>query len=222
MDKIIQLAVKELGEKEVPGKKNNKRIVDYAKESGFEWVNDDETPWCSIFVNWVLKKAGIKGTGKANARSWLLFGINSDQNPEPGDIVVFWRGSIDSWKGHVGFFFGFSKDGSRVYCLGGNQGNQVSISGYSVEQVLGFRSIGANKKLSIPDPVLQKGDKGDQVKALQAALKSKGFHLGTIDGDFGPKTEKAVKALQSMKIGLSVDGVYGEKTRGFLFELMNE
>jgi hypothetical protein len=30
--------------------------------------------------------------------------------PEPGDIVVFWRESPQSWKGHVGIFTGISFD----------------------------------------------------------------------------------------------------------------
>ncbi len=52
----------------------------------------------------------------------LVLGLPIDI-PEFGDVVVFWRERRDSWKGHVGFFHGFSQDGTRVYCLGGNQGN---------------------------------------------------------------------------------------------------
>ena len=52
---------------------------------------------------------------------------------------------------------------------------------------------------------LRKGDKGDNVKALQKAL---GVNA---DGDFGPKTEEAVKAFQKSK-GLAVDGIVGAQT----------
>ncbi|MCK5337809.1 MAG: TIGR02594 family protein [Bacteroidales bacterium] len=221
MDKILKIAIAELGQKEISGPQDNPTIVNYAKEAGFDWVNDDETPWCSIFVNWVAKKAGLKDNGKANARSWLLEGMNVDTSPEPGDVVIFWRESPDSWLGHVGFFLGFSIDGERVYCLGGNQGNQVSVSAYSFENVLGFRRLMSSGIIALPDPILQKGDKGNAVKDLQNALKAANIDCGTSDGDFGRMTEDALKLLQSMKTGLVVDGVYNEETKDFLFQTLN-
>lgn len=221
MDKILKIAVAELGQKEISGPVDNPNIVNYAREAGFDWVDDDETPWCSIFVNWVAKKVGLKCSGKANARSWMLEGINVDTAPEPGDVVVFWRGSRDSWQGHVGFFFGFSIDGERVYCLGGNQGNQVSVSAYPIENVLGFRRLAASGVTELPDPVLKKNDQGDNVKALQDALKAINIDCGTSDGDFDTMTEDAVKLLQSMKNGLTVNGVYNQETKEFLFETIN-
>jgi peptidoglycan hydrolase-like protein with peptidoglycan-binding domain len=52
---------------------------------------------------------------------------------------------------------------------------------------------------------LSRGSKGSNVKKLQTALKV------TADGDFGPITEKAVKAYQTKK-GIVVDGVVNEST----------
>jgi murein DD-endopeptidase MepM/ murein hydrolase activator NlpD len=52
---------------------------------------------------------------------------------------------------------------------------------------------------------LKKGSKGLAVKSLQTALKI------TADGDFGPITEKAVKAYQTKK-GIVVTGVVDETT----------
>ena len=62
--------------------------------------------------------------------------------------------------------------------------------------------------------VLQKGAKGEQVKALQRMLCAMGYSLGAkkpVDGDFGTKTDAAVRAYQK-KNGLTVDGIVGEKT----------
>ena len=220
MSQLLKIAFSQMGVKEISGPQHNDTIVNYAKESGFEWVNDDETAWCSIFVSWVALKCDLKRSKKANARSWLHVGANT-ANPEPGDVVVFWRESPESWKGHVGFFTGFSKDGSRVYCLGGNQGNQVSVSAYPADTVLGFRKLQSSTMMNLPDGVLKKGATGEKVKQLQEALNMADYPVGTADGDFGTKTEKAVKLLQA-NAGLKVDGVYGKKTKDFLISILNE
>lgn len=67
------------------------------------------------------------------------------------------------------------------------------------------------------DRTLRKGDKGSDVKAMQAMLISLGYDLGSTgaDGNFGSKTEKAVKAYQTESC-LNADGVYGQKTHAAL------
>ena len=58
--------------------------------------------------------------------------------------------------------------------------------------------------------LLKKGSKGDSVKLLQELLNKHGFNL-TVDGDFGNKTEEAVKQFQK-HLNLTVDGIVGSKT----------
>ena len=60
---------------------------------------------------------------------------------------------------------------------------------------------------------LRKGDKGSQVKALQALLIGYGYDCGRTgaDGDFGAATDSAVRKYQS-RSGLTVDGIVGAKT----------
>lgn len=74
----------------------------------------------------------------------------------------------------------------------------------------------------IPDQALPKltrilrwGTKGEDVKALQAALNKLGFDAGDVDGEFENNTEAAVKAFQ-LKAGLMVDGEVGPMTWGKL------
>ena len=55
---------------------------------------------------------------------------------------------------------------------------------------------------------LKKGDKGTQVKRLQQFLNWCINAKLTVDGSFGDKTEKAVKAFQK-KYGLTQDGLFG-------------
>lgn len=63
--------------------------------------------------------------------------------------------------------------------------------------------------------LLKQGTSGPDVKALQQALASAGHDPGTIDGDFGPKTEQALIAFQQ-SAGVPADGVYGPQTKAAL------
>lgn len=57
---------------------------------------------------------------------------------------------------------------------------------------------------------LRRGAKGECVHTLQRLLVAHGFRPGPVDGDFGQKTELAVREFQMVK-GLKVDGVVGTK-----------
>lgn len=67
---------------------------------------------------------------------------------------------------------------------------------------------------------LQNGDTGAAVKKLQENLKKIGLDL-SVDGSFGPGTEKALKAFQSAN-GLNADGYYGPATKSKLESVLNE
>lgn len=62
---------------------------------------------------------------------------------------------------------------------------------------------------------LQLGSRGDEVLWLQRALYAHGLQPGAIDGDFGPKTQRAVIAFQKAH-GLTPDGIVGPVTRARL------
>lgn len=64
--------------------------------------------------------------------------------------------------------------------------------------------------------ILKRGDKGGTVKSLQALLNAKSGSNLRIDGDFGPATDRQVRAVQRF-FGVSVDGVVGSVTWGLLF-----
>lgn len=61
-------------------------------------------------------------------------------------------------------------------------------------------------------PVLKSGSKGGSVTVLQRLLIANGAKIDA-DGDFGPKTQSAVKAFQKKK-KISADGVVGPATWG--------
>lgn len=62
---------------------------------------------------------------------------------------------------------------------------------------------------------LQQPMKGEDVRQLQKDLAAAGFDPGEIDGEYGPDTERAVRAYQRAR-GCKVDGIVGPETRGAL------
>lgn len=74
---------------------------------------------------------------------------------------------------------------------------------------LTWKSLRANAP--VDKPTLRRGSTGEQVSIVQKVLKDGGYDVGAIDGNFGEKTEAAVKAFQKDK-KLVTDGVIGDKT----------
>ncbi len=61
------------------------------------------------------------------------------------------------------------------------------------------------------EPVLRPGSTGEAVRELQQALKGLGYDPGPVDGQFGARTEDAVKAFQTAQ-GIAADGIVGDVT----------
>ena len=130
----IDIAEKEIGVKEIPGRGSNPRIEQYHSAAGGGGWSDD-VPWCASFVSFVMQKAGYKlPKYPARALSWLKFG-KSAYRPVYGAIAVKKR----KGGGHVTFVVGKSKDGKYLYCLGGNQSDEVNIRRYRASIFKDFR-----------------------------------------------------------------------------------
>ena len=137
---LINIALAEYGVQEKAGHPSHPRILQYFKDIGHQWVTTDQTAWCSAYANWVALKAGCHRSGELTARSWL--GVGKEiSSPSLGSVVVYWRERKTSWKGHVGFFIGFSEQKDYIYTLGGNQNHSVCIRPYPTYRLLGFRDI---------------------------------------------------------------------------------
>ena len=95
--------------------------------------------WCAVFIGSLLSEIGYDLPAYPQvARSYLKIGRPVD-DPVIGDIVVFWRGSKNDWRGHVSIFI--REDETGIYCLGGNQQGKVQIVRYSKFKLLGYRRI---------------------------------------------------------------------------------
>lgn len=127
-----------LGQKEkFTDGRSNPIILDLYKDFA-DWITDTEVPWCSAYINSVYASTGRQYSGKLNARSWLDVGEKID-DPKPGDLVIFWRESPSSWKGHVAIYLNHKPDNKYISVLGGNQNNEVNVSDYLANRVIGYR-----------------------------------------------------------------------------------
>lgn len=107
-------------------------------DKSVSWIDPREIPWCGAFVATCLRQWRPDTPLPENplgARNWKAFGQQSE--PGYGAILVFWRGSIKGWKGHVGFYWG--EDSTHYHVLGGNQSNAVTITRIKKSRLLGAR-----------------------------------------------------------------------------------
>lgn len=122
-----------------------------------------------------------------------------------GDKIGYMGSTGNSTGAHL--HWGIKKDGKWI------DPEPYLDKDYPVEEAKATQTY-----VTVKLPVLKKGAKGEQVKALQALLIGYGYKMTDangkvygVDGSFGGATEKAVKAYQKAK-GLSVDGSCGPAT----------
>ena len=122
----------QIGQKEIPGPKHNRWIVEGWKRLGAGWFADDETPWCGLFVAHCVEKAGLPFPKTfPRALAWADWGKTCP--PAVGAVVVFKR----QGGGHVGFLVGESL--ANYYVLGGNQSNAVNIMPLAKSRAVAIR-----------------------------------------------------------------------------------
>jgi hypothetical protein len=164
-----------------------------------------------------------------------------DHVPTFGDIILYdWddsgNGDNKGNSDHVGVVE--KVPGNTITVIEGNYSNAVKrrtlqvngkyIRGYIVPK---FDAEDAQVEPEAQKPVevkthdyqvgmryLSKGCKGEDVRAIQYLLNGRGYNCGTADGDFGSKTDTAVRRYQSVK-GLGVDGSVGPATMASLLGL---
>ena len=170
---------------------------------------------------------------KDQIRLWKELGRWEEDDsciPSIGDFMYYYwkddgKGDCTADPNHVGIITDI--DGNEITVIEGNKGQ---------EHVVGYRHIEVDGRyirgFGLPDfaskatennaqsksgyclvqlPVLQKGSKGNSVKILQTLLN---YHYGfqlSIDGSFGPATERVLKYFQEAK-KLAVDGKCGPIT----------
>lgn len=107
---------------EVPGDGNNPVILAWADTLGIKDYKHDSIAWCGLAMAIVAHRAGKEvPKGALWAKSWGSFGRPA-KIPMLGDVMVFARKGGGA---HVTMYIG--EDEKTYFCMGGNQGNRVSI-----------------------------------------------------------------------------------------------
>ncbi|MDD3410774.1 MAG: peptidoglycan-binding protein [Eubacteriales bacterium] len=178
------------------------------------------------------KELAATPTPTADISSVLLVTADPNNTPTPtalllkigvtGDEVTRLQQRLQELGYYAGEVDGQYEQGTAdAVKLFQNQHNLIAdgIAGSDTRGIL----YGENALPYVPTPaptatpsLLQKGDSGDAVKALQQRLKTLGYYSGSVDGDFGGGTQEAVRLFQSQS-GLSVDGVCASQTLSLLF-----
>lgn len=136
----LAVATKEVGIKEYAGTdSNHPRIQLYLSTvnnlSDLEKLQD-ETAWCSCFMNWCVEQCNTAGTDSAWAKSWGNWRTSVPvASAQTGDIAVFDRSSAKGAGGHVAMFITLDASQQNVLVLGGNQTDAVRYAWYPVDGV---------------------------------------------------------------------------------------
>ena len=153
-----------------------------------------------------LGKAGAAVPGTSN-HGWAL-AVDLAELDAKGNVVSL-RTPTLKWLAANGPRFGWwntvrSENWHWCYCLGDSPAPQAVLD------MEGSQIAPPAPQPAPSTPTLRRGSSGDAVKLAQSLLNAKGAKL-TVDGKFGPATEKAVRKFQK-QAKLTIDGVVGRTT----------
>ena len=117
---------------------DRRSLMSWLRSDGSTLGDPSKLPWCGDLVQTALALTLPEEVLPSNpylARNWSRFG--KEVPLQLGAVLVFWRGARSGFSGHVGFAAG--QNGKRVYVLGGNQSNRISITPLDTERLLAVR-----------------------------------------------------------------------------------
>lgn len=176
-------------------------------------LNDDD--------GWRYRGGGmIQLTGRNSYRAaGVAIGVNLESQPELiEDAGISLRAACWEFSKFVAFCDKGEK-GFRSVCNGINRGNALSTLdpiGWADRQVWYANWLETLGLSAAPaDDILNFGDQGALVRAVQERLAALGYTSGKADGVFGSRTRAAVLAFQAEN-RLTIDGEVGAETRAAL------
>jgi len=142
---LIESIQNDLGQSEVAGKKSNPFILGIIKWIIPTATDDSEVAWCAIYLAYKLYKLGvfelqdIMNHGKKLASSRYLGSLlkKSEEFPQVGDIILLWRESPSSYKGHITVLSrDFNDSELFFYGIGGNQKNRIGENTFVKDRII--------------------------------------------------------------------------------------
>lgn len=128
-----------LGVREKAGRETNPQLVPMIALTP-DWLDRDDsvTAWCGIFRGWIGHKCGTGLPPKHyRAAEWAKWGTAVPRDTpalwKRGDTVVMTR----TGGNHVALLD--RVEGQFIFCLGGNQNNEVNITRYALSRVTAVR-----------------------------------------------------------------------------------
>jgi hypothetical protein len=167
---------------------------------------------------WGFANRAIAGTNRPSNHSWgLAVDLNATTNPMGPDLVTDmpdwmverWTSRGFRWGGH----YRGRKDSMHFEYMGSPADLHAELAAI-VDAPAPLDPPPDATPWPGPGPTLRRGARGPDVARLQERLNAHGAALA-VDGDFGPRTDAAVRAFQSAH-GLVVDGIVGPLTWGAL------
>lgn len=191
-----------------------------------------------IVVGKVIQcQTGDLGAACIYSAQYFMMQGRYDKKPRPGDQVFF---NVNGQIGHTGIVVAvtgssievvegnssdrvqkltYDRSSSRIAGYGHLLYDDTLVSSAPAEEPILRSSAPAAQTVEVKLPLLKNGAVSNAVKNAQALLIRHGYACGgrivagreNPDGEFGPTTEKAVKAFQSLK-KLQDDGEIGADT----------
>lgn len=213
---------------------------DYASRHGSAFLR---ASWCDIFQTYGSRKSGAKAALPKGDRAYTVWHANDFANIKrwytgtksnvinhaaPGDVIFFDWGGTDTRNkiDHVGTVKKNLGDG-RVITVEGNTSDMVAYRVRSYTVIAGFGHpayvVSVLKVIGNTYPfksstLMRKGwENSAAVKKVQDRINALGYKpVLAEDGDYGTKTETAVKWFQRGE-KIAIDGIVGPVTWRHLF-----
>ena len=221
--RVLAIARDEIGTTESPPGSN---VVKYSR-----WYPMSGSPWCAMFVSWVLDQAGITAYKHAYTPTGADMFRRQDRwftaHPEPGDLVYYDFPPPERIE-HVGFVVRENDDRSITTIEGnttsGDQGSQSNGGGVFLRHrtpdlVVGYGRppYDGAEPPERPEKTFKRkgsfglGDEGSDIRIWQRQLNAVAEAELDVTGEFDESTLRATRSFQQ-EHGLEVDGEVGPLT----------
>lgn len=191
---------------------------------GYAWTNGGEGVFEAIGTGKSIKNTyGSNNCPDKSANGMFSYAKSKGMEWGTIDTIPEIPGIAVRFDGHVGVYIGngevVEERGFNYGCVRTKLAGRKWLHWYKLPFInYGEAAITSYK---FGERTLVKGMKGEDVSELQTLLTQFGFLKDVIDGDFGSKTEAAVKAFQKM-VELDETGIYDKQSHETLMSFAGD